>query len=631
MRVIGTAGHVDHGKSALVEALTGIDPDRLQEEKARQMTIDLGFAWMTLPSGQGLGIVDVPGHRDFIENMLAGVGAINAGLLVVAADEGIMPQTREHLAILDLLEIPQLVVALTKIDLVGDPDWLGLVREDLGALLLGTRYRQPELVEVSATEGLGLDRLVRALDRALAQAPAPRDIQRPRMYVDRVFSLAGFGTVVTGTLLDGELAMGEEVEVLPAGPRARIRGLQTHRERIERAVPASRVALNLSGVSVDQVRRGDVVARPGTDRVSTALDVRLRMWQEAPAPLEHDMQLKLFIGSAQRMVKARLFGEERIEPGETGWLRLVMDEPVAVRRGDRLIVRRPSPSDTLGGGQVADPLPPRHYRRNDPDRVQALRQLLDGSDAERLLQAVDGRQGQTLREAAERAGLDLESAEAVVRQAAAREELVVIDPERPVGDWELVSAGGLRKQAASAREAVEAYHRRYPARIGIPREELRSRLDDASGAMVEALIQRGQLKQHGARVALPDFSPRLSERDRASVEALLARFHASPRTPPSIKECQQAVGVELYHHLVQGGQLVPVSESVVFDAETYRQLVEQVRLALEAEGSLTVAELRDHFGTTRKYALALLEHLDLIGLTYREGDARKLVGAADRS
>lgn len=631
MRVIGTAGHVDHGKSALVEALTGIDPDRLREEKARQMTIDLGFAWMTLPGGDGLGIVDVPGHRDFIENMLAGVGAIDAGLLVVAADEGIMPQTREHLAILNLLEIPEVVVALTKVDLVRDPDWLELVQEEVRELLQGTRYGSAELVEVSAIQELGLDRLIRALDQTLAQAPPPRDLDRPRLSVDRVFSLAGFGTVVTGTLLDGALEVGEEVEVLPSGLRARVRGLQTHRQPIERAVPASRVALNLSGVSVEQVQRGDVVSRPGSERVSSALDVRVRMWQEAPAALDHDMEIKVFIGAAQRMAKARLYGSRPIEPGESGWLRLIMEEAVAARRGDRLIVRRPSPSDTLGGGQVGDPLPPRRYRRNDPARVETLRHLLDGSEAERVLHALDGQRVQPLQEVAGRAGLDLETAAPIVRQAAAQGDVVVVDADRPIAEWELISAHGLRKQADRAREAAQAYHRRYPTRAGIPREELRSRLDDPSGAVVRVLIQHGLLEQHGAQVALPNFSPRLSADDQTRVDLLLARFRDSPYSPPSIRECQQAVGVELYHHLVQSDQLVPVSENVVFAAETYHELVDQVRQALEAEGSLTVAELRDRFDTTRKYALALLEHLDLIGLTYRDGDERRLVRAVGSS
>ena len=256
MRVIGTAGHVDHGKSRLVEALTGIDPDRLKEEKEREMTIDLGFAWLTLPSGEPVGIVDVPGHRDFIENMLAGVGGIDAALFVVAADEGVMPQTREHLAILDLLGVRNGVVALTKMDLVEDEEWLELVQIDVAELLEDTALADAPLVPVSAKTGQGLQTLLEELDRLLENAPPRSNLGRPRLPIDRVFTIAGFGTVVTGTLIDGDLRVGQEVEVLPHGLKARVRGLQTHKEKIERAVPGSRVAINLTGVSKDEVRRG---------------------------------------------------------------------------------------------------------------------------------------------------------------------------------------------------------------------------------------------------------------------------------------------------------------------------------------------------------------------------------------
>ena len=305
MRVIGTAGHVDHGKSTLVEALTGIDPDRLKEEKEREMTIDLGFAWLTLPSGEQVGIVDVPGHKDFIKNMLAGVGGIDAALFVVAADEGVMPQTREHLAIVDLLQVMGGVVAITKKDLAEDEEWLELVMAEIAEELEDTVLADAPIVPVSARTGEGLPALLEVLDRYLQTTPDRRDLGRPRLPVDRVFTIAGFGTVVTGTLSDGHLTVGQEVEVLPQGLKARIRGLQTHKEKIETAVPGSRAAINLGGVSTDQLKRGDVVTLAGALKPTRLIDVRLQYLADASKPLKHNAALEFFSGAA---VESALLG-----------------------------------------------------------------------------------------------------------------------------------------------------------------------------------------------------------------------------------------------------------------------------------------------------------------------------------
>ena len=291
MRVIGTAGHVDHGKSTLVHALTGIDPDRLKEEKEREMTIDLGFAWLKLPSGREVSIVDVPGHEDFIKNMLAGAGGIDCALLVVAADEGVMPQTREHLAILDLLQVRDGVVALTKSDTIEDPEWLDLVQEEVREELAGTVLQDAKIVPVSAHTGFGLSELLEELDRLLQSPPPRQESGRPRLPIDRVFTIAGFGTVVTGTLIDGRLHNGQEVEILPRGLKARIRGLQTHKVKVELAIPPSRVAVNLTGVSKEQLRRGDVLTTPGWLRPTLLLDARLRLLKDAPRPLVHNATL----------------------------------------------------------------------------------------------------------------------------------------------------------------------------------------------------------------------------------------------------------------------------------------------------------------------------------------------------
>ncbi len=357
MKVIATAGHVDHGKSTLIQALTGIDPDRLQEEKQRGMTIDLGFAWLTLPHGEPVGIVDVPGHIDFIKNMVAGVGAVDAALLVVAADEGVMPQTHEHLAVLDLLAVPRGVVALTKIDLVEEAGWLELVEEELREALQGTTLADAPIVPVSAITGEGLDALLQALADTLAQAPARAIDGPPRLFIDRAFSMAGFGTVVTGTLKEGSLHVGDEIIIEPGGLKARIRGLQSHKQRIETALPGSRVAVNLTGLHPSQLYRGQVLTTPGRVKSSKRVDVRLRAWEDAPAMLRHNMEITFHSGSAETMGKLRLLEGDELLPGEETWAQIELRDPVAVSRGDRFIIRRPSPSATLGGGVIVDPAP----------------------------------------------------------------------------------------------------------------------------------------------------------------------------------------------------------------------------------------------------------------------------------
>ncbi|HLY29626.1 MAG TPA: selenocysteine-specific translation elongation factor, partial [Ktedonobacterales bacterium] len=386
MSCIGTAGHIDHGKSALVTALTGIDPDRLAEEKARGMTIDLGFAWLTLPSGREASIVDVPGHEGFIKNMLAGVGGIDVALLVVAADEGVMPQTSEHLAILDLLQVQSGVVALTKRDLVDD-EWLALAQEEVAERLKPTTLAHAPIIPCSAVTREGLPELLAALDAALAASEAAtgrRDIGRPRLPVDRVFTITGFGAVVTGTLQDGMLSVGQEVEILPAGRRARIRGLQTHKQKVERGQPGSRLAINLAGVATQDVKRGDVVTLPGRLRASTALDVQLEVVANAPRPILHNALLDVYLGAAEAQAHIALLDADELRPGETGWAQLRLNAPLVAARGDRFIVRIPSPSLTIGGGLIVETQARRH-KRHDAATLARLDVLARGDPAEVIL------------------------------------------------------------------------------------------------------------------------------------------------------------------------------------------------------------------------------------------------------
>ncbi len=411
MRVIGTAGHVDHGKSTLIAALTGTHPDRLKEEQAREMTIELGFGWLTLPNGEEVGIVDVPGHRDFIENMLSGIGGIDAALLVIAADEGIMPQTREHLAILDLLQIPDGLIVLTKTDLAPDPEWLNLLELDIRTAVSETILRDAPIVRVSAKTKMGLDMLLATLSKVLEEKPERLDLNRPRLPIDRVFSMSGFGTVVTGTLSDGHLSVGDEVEILPSGLKGRIRGLQTHRKKEEEAVLGSRTAVNISGVNTELIQRGEVVVHPNQYQPTRRLDARFRLLKDASASVKHGDEVKFFVGAIETIANLRLLGTEELLPGKEGWIQLELRNPVVTVRGDKYILRRPSPSETLGGGVIVDHQPKGRHKRFSEETLKSLEALMQGSPADILLEAALALQVAPLKEMVAKSRLESASAE----------------------------------------------------------------------------------------------------------------------------------------------------------------------------------------------------------------------------
>ncbi len=691
MRVIGTAGHVDHGKSTLVLALTGIDPDRLKEEKAREMTIDLGFAGMTLPGvssepervgiidvpghigasgepervgiidGPGhigasgepervgiidvpghigvrgeperVGIIDVPGHIDFIKNMLAGVGGIDAALLVIAADEGVMPQTREHLAILDLLQVPGGVVALTKTDLVEDQDWLWLVQDEIRELLQTTVLRGAPIVPVSARRREGLGALRHALATTLAQIPPRTNRGRARLPVDRAFSMAGFGTVVTGTLLDGDLRLGDEVEILPAGLTARVRGLQAHKEKIETAHPGSRVAVNLSGVHPDQVPRGQTLSLPGTLHNSYLLDLRLHLLPRV-APLKHNQLVDFFSGAAEVPAYVRLLDSERLEPGSDGWVQVRLLEPLALLRGDHFIIRQPSPSHTLGGGLVVDPRPARRWRRMRADVIQRLETLSHGTPGDIWLQVLMRDEPATRRAVDERSGLPASSAGAAWHEVTARADLVVLGTQPSPGpDTLVMSRGGWSQVAAQLATVLDDYHRTYPLRAGMPRSELKSRLDQGRRTALTArafadILARAEaenlLRVTESVVCRTGHQVTFSPAQERRVQQTLTLFHRQPFSPPGIDEARSTLGDDVLAALFEQGKLVKLNDDVALDAAAYQEMVDTIRQIIQQEGSVTVAQVRDRFDTSRKYALAILEYLDAQRVTRRVGDARVL-------
>lgn len=622
MRVIGTAGHVDHGKSTLVTRLTGIDPDRLAEEKARGMTIDLGFAWVDLPAVGMIGIVDVPGHIDFIENMLAGVGGIDLALFVVAADEGVMPQTREHLAILDLLHIPDGVIALTKIDLVDSEEWIELVAAEVREVVSGTRLADAPIVPVSGRTGQGIDTLRDALAQRLNTLPPRTTSGVPRLPIDRVFSLSGFGTIVTGTLAGGTLSVGDEVELLPAGKRARIRGLQSFKTSVERVETGSRAAINLSGIQRHEIVRGDVLSIPGALRGTTRTDVQYRHLSTARRALEHNAQVKLFCGTAHSVARVRLLGADRLEPGDEGLLQLELSETMVLARGDRFILRSLSPSETIGGGAILDPQPARRWKRSDTAARERLQRLLTASPVEILIAAASGERALTRAELQRKADLSASVFEAALSQALESDAL------RRLGDDAYLASAAFSALNSRLLATLEAYHRAHRLRLWMPREELRSRLRVDAPTLSALIDAAPQVIAQGALVRLAAHTVTLTDAEQALMQQLLALYAASPFMPPTYEEAEAIAGEDLLHMLIETGELVQVSPAILFGREAYRQLLAGTLHLIDRDGQATAATLRDAFNTSRKYIIPLLEHFDAQGITQRRGDARVRGAAA---
>jgi selenocysteine-specific elongation factor len=649
---IGTAGHVDHGKSTLVTALTGIDPDRLAEEKLRGMTIDLGFAWLTLPSGREVSIVDVPGHENFIKNMLAGVGSIDMALLVVAADEGIMPQTREHLAILDLLRVQRGVVALTKADLVDD-EWLELVREEVQACLKPTTLAGAKILPVSATTGAGLPQLLTALDEVLDETLERQDIARPRLPIDRVFSLTGFGTVVTGTLLDGTLQVGQEVEILPQGITSRIRGVQMHKQQVTIARPGSRVALNLAGVSRSELQRGNVVVLPHQMRATLLCDARLELLADASRPLLHNMQVDFYNGSQEIPARVRLLEQDEVQPGAYCWGQLRLSRPAVLARRDRFILRIPSPSMTIGGGEIID-VTPRYHRRRQTGVIEALERLAHAAPDELILALLDRRRtgARVARSGSGVQGNLGYTSEEVIRLSNLASDVTQETLKSLLSEGRVYKVGGYwfarhvwEALARDALQLVQDHQQRYPLRRGLSKEEWRTRLNLTAKMATEVFAElhaTGRLEavepgtserettltervaRPGSLIRLPGFQPQFTAAEQRQVEQLLQRFQAHPYMPPGRSEAEAMVGGEVVNALLEQGYLVKVGsgEGVLFARSAYEAALSKLVTYLREHDRMTVAEARDVIGTSRKYILPLLEHMDSLHITRRQGDER---------
>lgn len=626
--IIGTAGHVDHGKTMLIKALTGIDTDRFQEEKERGISIDLGFAPFRLPGGRLAGVVDVPGHERFIHNMLAGAAGMDLVMLVVDATEGVMPQTREHLDILELLGTRLGIVVITKIDLV-EEEWRELVRDEIGEELEGTFLERAPVHAVSAVSGQGVEELRELIDQLTAQLE-PRDSSGPlRLPVDRSFVISGFGTVVTGTLVQGSVRVGETVSIVPPGLEVRVRNIQVHDADVEEAKAGTRVALNLSGLEKGEVLRGSVISNPGYYRQTALLDVAVELLDRAPRRIKNLDPVHFFLGTARTVARLHLLDKKELLPGKKALAQCRLDRPLVAERGDPFVIRSYSPMTTIGGGRVLDPYPARH-RRFRPDVIERLEELKQapaaGGDSAFVRRKLEELKAADSGRLAKETRLGREKVESVLEEMAARQVI------QKIGSAYITTALlGEYEQKLVAE--LEKFHKDQPLAPGMSRARLKGLLPSAFtqrdyDALLENMQDRELVAVKSDLVSLYGFKAEPSQKDQGILDALADLYRSEGFQPPSAKEALEKVKVsqarkdELYNYLLAEEVLVKISDDLYFHREAYRKAIDLLREHFAENEQLTLARFRDITGSSRKYAQALLEHFDQVKMTRRVEDYR---------
>jgi len=614
MRVLGTAGHVDHGKSTLVRALTGIDPDRLLEEKQREMTIDLGFAWFSAPSGEMIGLVDVPGHRDFIENMLAGVGGIDAVLFIVAADEGIMPQTREHLAIVDLLGISGGIIVMTKCDMVTDTDWLDLVEIEIHETVQNTVLANAPIIRISAHTGMGMDALKSAIYRLLHNLPFHTTNKPPRLPIDRVFTLSGFGTVVTGTLLNGSLKIGDEIELQPSGQKGKIRGLHSYNQSVEMARAGSRVAVNITGIEKNTIRRGETLTLPNRLSPTQRVDAYFRYLPDIDRPLKHNTQIKFFCGTNESLGIVRLLNNEQLNAGAEGWIQIELTTPFAVLYGDKFILRYPSPAQTIGGGIIVNPHPPRRWKRFTPSIIEKLESQRLGTPQQRLAHLAE--KIEPVKKSVLSNAMNEEDFDTILKTAL--DEALIVE----IAFNQYMAMKTENELMNKMLILITDFQEQNPLKAGIPREELRSRLGVKPQVFSYLLAQAPNLIITDTIVNTTDHVIQFTDAQEKLVMKLLDVMDENPFTPPTVQEAVDMIGSALVQALVDGGELIAVNKDIIFTKHAFVALLDGALKLLNQDGQVDVKAMRDKFNTTRKYLIPFFEYTDTLGYTKRVGDVR---------
>ena len=629
--VLGTAGHVDHGKTALIKALTGTDTDRLKEEKERGITIELGFASLKLPSGKTLGIVDVPGHEKFIKHMVSGAAGIDLVMMIIAADEGIMPQTKEHLHICSLLGIRSGLVVLTKIDMV-ENDWLELVKTEIQDFLKGTFLEGVPVIPVSALKQKGIDELTAALDTFVQNIPEKNDCGIFRLPVDRVFTMKGFGTVVTGTLISDSISVGEDVLILPEEINTRIRGIQVHNQPTQEATAGQRTAINLQGIEKESLQRGDVLTRPGTVVPTTRLDVFIEYLKNNAKSLKNRTLARLHTGASEIIARVILIEKDELAPGEKGFAQLILEKKDVVVAGDRFVLRSYSPITTIGGGLIIDPLPPKHKRLNKKV-IEELATLLNGTLPKKIEVILEraGFAGTNLRHLVFRLGTNAKNIKEELQSILSQKSALITDKE----ETNIISASFYEKLAQSAAEIISQYQKKNPLREGISKEELKASLGrDISPKLFFMLLQnlttnktievnKETVRLFGHKVTFAD--------DLNSIrQEILKIYNEAGLTPPSFKDVinnfqdKKTEAQNIIKLLLKEGSLIKINEELIFTRDALDNLRKNYKALLVKEGKATPVSFKELTGLSRKYIIPLMEYFDTDKLTMRVGDHRIL-------
>lgn len=621
--IIGTAGHVDHGKTALIKALTGIETDRIKEEKKRGITIELGFAYLDLPDGEKAGIIDVPGHEKFVKNMLAGAGGIDLALLVVAADEGFMPQTREHLGILSLLNISEGIIIVTKKDMV-DEDWLEIVCDEVRQEVQGTFLENAQIIPVSSYTGEGIEQLRQAIFTMIDQKTQIKNLDVPfRIPVDRIFSVEGFGTVITGTLIEGTMKVGDPVTVYPSRIESRIRNLQVHSQDVQEAYAGQRVAVNLAGLKKTDLNKGDVIAVPDSMHTTMMIDIHLTVLKDCDREIRNATRLHLYHGARDILCKIVLLDRDSVGAGESCYAQLRLEEEIAVKTGDRFVLRFYSPVETIGGGVILDSNPFKH-KRNDAAVLESLKLKEGGSDREKISAALRDYSArfETLDFLQIQTGIPKEQFEQQINK------LIKDKVAFRVSDNVVIHTDYLNRLKDSAVKLLESYHKENPLREGMKKDEFRNKLikyEDISvvDKITDSLVNRKVLKYVNNCVALADFEVQ-QDNNQQEIENAFLQGGFSPESPdqiaarfPKVKNFKQVL-----ESLVNTGKLVRVEEKILLHADYYNKALTLAKEHVDQNGQITLAEMRDLMGASRKFAVAVLEYWDKRGITKKVGDAR---------
>lgn len=630
--IIGTAGHIDHGKTTLIRALTGRNTDRLKEEQDRGISIELGFTYFDLPSGQRAGIIDVPGHEKFIRNMLAGVIGIDIVLLVVAADEGIMPQTREHLAILDMLGIKKGFVVLTKSDLV-EEEWLEMISEDILENTMGTFLENSPIVPVSSTKSIGIDRIIELVDEMNLTLDNKNIDEMPRLPVDRVFTISGFGTIVTGTLIAGKLSVGDEIEIYPEGIKSRIRSLQVHDIDSKEAYAGQRVAINLAGVKKNDLHRGSVIAPPSSMTNTMMLDVKVKLVKTLDRSIANRTRLKLYLGTEEVLCRLILLDREILEPGQEAFAQLRLEETIVAKRGDRFILRFYSPMFTIGGGEVIESNPEKK-KRFDDDIIEELLIKEEGNQTV-IVEHIVREKGDlflSIKELSKESAMLEEIFEEEINKLQAADLIIIFKLSK---DTYPIHKDKFLEILEMIKFFVSDYHKFYPLRQGISKEEIRSKfLRNAKAKLAEAIIdlmiKMGELNQYSNLLSLSEFKPELTKEQKKIKTKIVNDFIKKEFSPPKKEDLfllelgKNEEMEEIIISMITKGELIRISEEILILSETLKKAIEKLTDYITKNESISVAEFRDLINSNRKIAIALLEYFDQIKLTKRNGEKRIL-------